>query len=52
MTLDEKFLEIRMIDTRDHPREVPAIERLGIPAFKITNGPPELVQAARDRLNR
>ncbi|HKC65788.1 MAG TPA: glycoside hydrolase family 3 N-terminal domain-containing protein, partial [Pyrinomonadaceae bacterium] len=39
MTLDEKILEIHMMDTRDHPREVPAIERLGIPAFKITNGP-------------
>ena len=39
MTLDEKILEIHMMDTRDHPREVPAIERLGIPALKITNGP-------------
>jgi beta-glucosidase len=39
MTLDEKILEIHMMDTREHPREVPAVERLGIPAFKITNGP-------------
>src|SRR6266567_8999439 len=39
MTLDEKILEIHMMDTRDHPREVPAIERLNIPALKITNGP-------------
>jgi len=39
MTLDEKILEIHMLDTREHPREVAGIERLGIPAFKITNGP-------------
>ncbi len=39
MTLDEKILEIHMMNTRDHPREVTAIERLGIPALKITNGP-------------
>jgi beta-glucosidase len=39
MTLDEKISQIHMMDTRDHPREVPAIERLGIPALKITNGP-------------
>src|SRR5436190_764393 len=39
MTLDEKIIQIHMMDVRDHPREVPAIERLGIPALKITNGP-------------
>jgi beta-glucosidase len=39
MTLDEKVLEIHMMDVHDHPREVPAIDRLGIPALKITNGP-------------
>lgn len=39
MTLDEKILEIHMMNTKEHPREVPAIDRLGIPAFKITNGP-------------
>src|SRR5919201_5171726 len=40
MTLDEKILEIHMMDTREHPREVPAVERLGVPAFRITNRPP------------
>ena len=39
MTLDEKILEIHMIDQPAHPREVPGIPRLGIPTFKITNGP-------------
>jgi len=39
MTLDEKSLEIHMMDVAEHPREVPAIERLNIPASKITNGP-------------
>src|SRR3989440_397783 len=39
MTLDEKVLQIHMMDTSAHPREVQAIPRLGIPAFKITNGP-------------
>jgi hypothetical protein len=39
MTLDEKVLEIHMMDVPDHPREAPGIERLGIPALKITNGP-------------
>lgn len=39
MTLDEKVLEIHMMNTHEHPREIPAIERLGIPALKITNGP-------------
>src|SRR6266480_4248743 len=39
MTLDEKILEIHMIDQPAHPREVPGIARLGIPTFKITNGP-------------
>jgi beta-glucosidase len=39
MTLNEKILEIHMMDTHEHPREVSGIERLGIPPFKITNGP-------------
>ena len=39
MTLDEKVQEIHMLDVPDHPREVAGIERLGIPALKITNGP-------------
>ena len=39
MTLDEKILEIHMMNTKEHPREVAAIPRLGIPALKITNGP-------------
>lgn len=39
MTLDEKVLEVHMMDDKQHPREVSAVERLGIPAFKITNGP-------------
>src|SRR4051794_26677248 len=39
MTVEEKILEIHMLDQREHPREVAAIERLGIPAFRITNGP-------------
>jgi beta-glucosidase len=39
MTLDEKILEIHMMDVSAHPREVPGISRLGIPTFKITNGP-------------
>ena len=39
MTLDEKLTQIHMMDTREHPRMIQAIERLGIPGFKITNGP-------------
>ncbi|TMM33743.1 MAG: glycosyl hydrolase [Actinobacteria bacterium] len=39
MTLDEKVLEIHMLDTSTHPREVAGVSRLGIPVFKITNGP-------------
>ncbi len=39
MTLDEKIQEIHMLDVRDHPREVAGVERLGLPVFKITNGP-------------
>jgi beta-glucosidase len=39
MTLDEKVLEVHMMDTPAHPREVPGISRLGVPNFKITNGP-------------
>src|SRR5256886_6602122 len=39
MTLDEKVLEIHMLDVPAHPREVAGVDRLGIPVFKITNGP-------------
>src|SRR5581483_4707116 len=39
MTLDEKIEQIHMADVKSRPREVPGIERLGIPTFKITNGP-------------
>jgi len=39
MTLDEKIFQIHMMDTREHPREVEGIPRLGIPPFKVTNGP-------------
>jgi beta-glucosidase len=39
MTLDEKISQIHMRDIREFPREVIAIERLGIPTFKISNGP-------------
>lgn len=40
MTLDEKILSIWMMHSRTlPPRQVAAIERLGVPLFKITNGP-------------
>ena len=39
MTLDEKISQIHMRDVKEHPREVVSIPRLGIPTFKITNGP-------------
>src|SRR5205807_8878396 len=39
MTLDEKVGQIHMLDEPAHPREVAGVPRLGIPAFKITNGP-------------
>ena len=39
MTLDEKISQIHMRDVKDHPREVAPVPRLGIPTFKITNGP-------------
>ena len=39
MTLDEKVLQVHMMNVPEHPREIPAIDRLGIPALKITNGP-------------
>ena len=39
MTLDEKISQIHMRDIREFPREVIAIERLGLPTFKISNGP-------------
>src|SRR3989440_5409945 len=39
MTLDEKVTQIHMLDVPEHPREVAGVDRLGIPVFKITNGP-------------
>jgi beta-glucosidase len=39
MTLDEKISQIHMMDDRNNPREVAGIPRLGIPPFKVTNGP-------------
>jgi beta-glucosidase len=39
MTLDEKISQIHMLDIPSHPREVAGVPRLGIPIFKITNGP-------------
>ena len=39
MTLDEKISQIHMLDQKDHPREVAGIPRLGVPIFRITNGP-------------
>src|SRR5512133_2269952 len=40
LTLDEKIAQIHMLDLRgEKPRELPPIQRLGLPAFKITNGP-------------
>lgn len=39
MTLDEKISQIHMMDVKEHPREVAGVPRLGIPIFKITNGP-------------
>lgn len=39
MTLDEKISQIHMRALKRFPREVIGIERLGLPAFKIANGP-------------
>ncbi len=39
MTLEEKISQIHMMDGGGHPRAVVGIERLGIPMFRITNGP-------------
>jgi len=39
MTLEEKISQIHMRDLKEFPREVIGIERLGLPAFKISNGP-------------
>jgi beta-glucosidase len=39
MTLDEKISQIHMMNVRDHPREVAGVARLGVPPFKVTNGP-------------
>lgn len=39
MTLDEKILELHGSQTSDHRRYVAPVDRLGIPALRITNGP-------------
>jgi beta-glucosidase len=39
MTLDEKILEIHMMDQKAHPREVAGVDRLDVPTMRITNGP-------------
>ncbi|HEU5403032.1 MAG TPA: glycoside hydrolase family 3 N-terminal domain-containing protein, partial [Terriglobales bacterium] len=39
MTLDEKISQIHMRDVKEAPREVIGIDRLGLPPFKISNGP-------------
>ncbi|HZC73128.1 MAG TPA: glycoside hydrolase family 3 C-terminal domain-containing protein [Jatrophihabitans sp.] len=39
MTLDEKITELHGIQNSEHQRYVPGIARLGIPEFRITNGP-------------
>ncbi len=39
MTLQEKITELHGIHDADHQRYVPPIPRLGIPGFRIANGP-------------
>ena len=39
MTLDEKITELHGIVNHEHKRFVPPIPRLGIPGFRIANGP-------------
>ena len=39
MTLDEKITELHGIKTSEHSRYVPPVDRLGIPALLVTNGP-------------
>ncbi|HVV22555.1 MAG TPA: glycoside hydrolase family 3 C-terminal domain-containing protein, partial [Pseudonocardiaceae bacterium] len=39
MTLDEKISELHGIQNSEHIRFVPGIPRLGVPDFRITNGP-------------
>jgi beta-glucosidase len=39
MTLDEKIQELHGIRDDSHYRYVPGVSRLGIPPFRITNGP-------------
>jgi beta-glucosidase len=39
MTLDEKITELHGIHDPEHQRYVPGIPRLGIPGFRIANGP-------------
>ena len=39
MTLDEKLAELHGIRDATHYRYVPGVPRLGIPEFRITNGP-------------
>ncbi len=39
MTLDEKISQVHGIRDADHHRYVPGVSRLGIPGFRVTNGP-------------
>jgi beta-glucosidase len=39
MNLDEKISQLHGIHDAEHYRMVPALPRLGIPEFKVTNGP-------------
>ncbi|HUA65264.1 MAG TPA: glycoside hydrolase family 3 C-terminal domain-containing protein [Alphaproteobacteria bacterium] len=39
MSLEEKIMELHGIHDADHQRYVPPIPRLGIPGFRIANGP-------------
>ncbi len=39
MTLDEKITELHGIVNHEHHRYVPPIPRLGIPGFRVANGP-------------
>lgn len=39
MTLDEKILELHGSQSSEHRRYVAPVDRLGIPALRITNGP-------------
>jgi beta-glucosidase len=39
MTLDEKISQLHLQPDAEHQRYVPAIPRLGVPGFRIANGP-------------